>query len=250
MAVATTRFSTPMFSAQAPRIACAGPAPNAAEAVFAGAKALLSSREAHQMSVSDLERELYRRHQELVRKLLQEHRGQRSPSETAGPADGAGASGVGASDVGCSEQREHERHPETPSRTVHVPRPGCALRGLDGLHLLHAALHLPPARDGVEVRRRTTIATALRAPPHTPPQFTALDISHVGGLVRAAMRCAAPVRRRGPRKAPVGIRPVENPRGVRDGPRGRLPRPVRRAPHGCSAGRPAGPRQGRPRPGR
>ncbi len=41
---------------------------------------------------------------------------------------------------------------------------------------------------------------------------------------------------------------VPDPRGVRDGPRGRFPRPVRRTPRGCPAGRPAGPRQGRPRP--
>ena len=41
---------------------------------------------------------------------------------------------------------------------------------------------------------------------------------------------------------------VRDPRGVRDGPRGRFPRPVRRTPRGCPAGRPAGPRQGRPRP--
>lgn len=199
MAVATTRFSTPMLSAQAPRSARPGPVPCAAEAVFAGAKALLSSGEARQMSISDLERELHRRHQELVRKLLQEHRGQRSPRKTAGPVNGDGIfvcsgrpypagraadeqSHTGASGVGCPERREYERHSasKTPCRTLHVPRPGYAPRGHD------AALHLPPARYGVEVRRRTTIATPLRAPPRTPLQFTALDISHAGGLVRAA----------------------------------------------------------------
>lgn len=199
MAVATTQFSTSVFSAQGP-----GPAPCAAEAVFAGAKALLSSREARQMSVSDLERELHRRHQELVRELLQEHRDQRSPRETAGPVDGAGASGVG-----CSGRREDDRHPKTPSRTVHVPRPGCAPRGDGGLHLLDAAGHLPRAHYGVEVRRRMTIATASRAPPRTPLQFTALDISHAGRLVPGALRRAPPVRRRVHRKGPVGIRPVD-----------------------------------------
>ena len=41
---------------------------------------------------------------------------------------------------------------------------------------------------------------------------------------------------------------VPDPRGVHDGPRGRLPRPVRRAPRARPAGRLAGPREGRPRP--
>ena len=53
------------------------------------ARAFLSSREARQMSVSDIERELHRRRQELVRKLLKEHRDQRSPREAAGPVEGA-----------------------------------------------------------------------------------------------------------------------------------------------------------------
>ena len=63
--------------------------PFAAEAAFAEAKAFLCSREARQMSESDLERELHRRGQELVHKLLQGHLEQRSPSEAAGPVEGA-----------------------------------------------------------------------------------------------------------------------------------------------------------------
>ena len=59
----------------------------AADAVFADAKAFLSSSEARQMSESELERELHRRRQDLVRKLLQGHRDQRSPKEAAGPAE-------------------------------------------------------------------------------------------------------------------------------------------------------------------
>ena len=65
------------------------PAPYAAaEAAFAEAKAYLSSREAQQMSESNLERELQRRGQELMRKLLQGHLEQRSPGEAAGPGHG------------------------------------------------------------------------------------------------------------------------------------------------------------------
>lgn len=48
----------------------------AAAWAFAQTKAYLSSREALQMSESDLERELHRRGQELMRKLLQGHRTQ------------------------------------------------------------------------------------------------------------------------------------------------------------------------------
>ena len=61
----------------------------AAAAAFAEAKAFLCSREARQMSESDLERELHRRGQELVHKLLQGHLEQRSPREAAGPVEGA-----------------------------------------------------------------------------------------------------------------------------------------------------------------
>ena len=60
-----------------------------AEAAFAETKAYLSSREALQMSESDLERELHRRGQALMRKLLQGHLDQRSPGEAAGPVEGA-----------------------------------------------------------------------------------------------------------------------------------------------------------------
>ena len=61
----------------------------AAEAAFAEAKAFLCSAEAQQMSESDLERELHRRGQELMRKHLQGHLDQRRPRKAAGPIEGA-----------------------------------------------------------------------------------------------------------------------------------------------------------------
>ena len=88
-----------------------------AEAVFADAKAYLSSREAQQMSESELERELHRRGQELMRRLLQGHLDQRTPGEAAGPVEGA-------DDVERSQRRLQERHPETTFGTVQVARPG------------------------------------------------------------------------------------------------------------------------------
>ena len=102
------------------RSAASVPAPYAAaDAVYADAKAYLSSREAQQMSESDLERELNRRGQELMRKLLQGHLDQRSPGEAAGPVEGADG-------VERSERRLHDRQLETTFGTVTVERLGYA----------------------------------------------------------------------------------------------------------------------------
>ena len=87
----TTGFQGRTFEAPrtgVPRIGLPSRAPcAAADAVFAYDKAFLSSSEARQMSESELERELHRRRQDLVRKLVQVHRDQRSPKEAAGPAE-------------------------------------------------------------------------------------------------------------------------------------------------------------------
>ena len=142
----TTGFQGRTFDVPRTCVPCIDPprrAPcAAADAVFADAKAFLSSSEARQMSESELERELHRRGQELVRKLLQGHRDQRSPKEAAGPAEGKGTSGVE-----CSEPREHESHAETASGTMQVVGLGCARRGHDGLHRLDAALNLGISED-------------------------------------------------------------------------------------------------------
>ena len=133
------------------------PAPYAsADALFADAKAYLSSREALQMSESDLERELHRRGQELVRKLLQGHLDQRSPGEAAGPVEGADG-------VERSERRVHDRRLETIFGTVAVERVGYAHPGHDSLHPLDASLNLPPERYSLEVRRRVAEAAASRS---------------------------------------------------------------------------------------
>ncbi|MCY4636556.1 MAG: hypothetical protein OXG04_18970 [Acidobacteria bacterium] len=156
-----------------------------ADAVFADAKAFLSSSEARQMSESELERELHRRGQELVRKLLQEHHDQRSPGETAGPAEDARG-------VECSEPCVHESHTETSSGRMQVVRPGCARR--HGLHPLDAALNLLPERYLFEMRR-VGIATASRAPPRTPWKLQWYStIIHVAG--RCGERCSSPAHRR------------------------------------------------------
>ena len=188
----TTGFQGRTFDVPRTCVPCIDPprrAPcAAADAVFADAKAFLSSSEARQMSESELERELHRRGQELVRKLLQGHRDQRSPKEAAGPAEDT-------SGVECSEPREHESPAETASGTMQVVGLGCARRGHDGLHRLDAALNLLPERYLVEMRRRVTIATASRAPPRTPWKPPWYSTSSTWQR-RRGVRCSSPAHRR------------------------------------------------------
>ena len=179
------RFDVPEARTGVPCIDLPSPAPCvAADAVFADAKAFLSSNEARQMSESELERELHRRGQKLVRKLLQGHHDQRSPGQAAGPAEDA-------SGVECSARREHDSHAETTSGTMQVVGLGCARRGHDGLHPLDAALNLLPERSLVDMRRRVTIATASRAPPRTPwkPQWYSTLSTWQR---RCGVRCSSP----------------------------------------------------------
>ena len=200
----TTGFQGRTFDVPRTCVPCIDPprrAPcAAADAVFADAKAFLSSSEARQMSESELERELHRRGQELVRKLLQGHRDQRSPKEAAGPAEDT-------SGVECSEPREHESHAETASGTMQVVGLGCARRGHDGLHRLDAALNLLPERYWVEMRRRVTIATASRAPPRTPWKPPWYSTSSTWQR-RRGVRCSSPAHRRACRhlvRDPMGV---------------------------------------------
>ena len=218
----TTGFQGRTFDVPRTCVPCIDPprrAPcAAADAVFADAKAFLSSSEARQMSESELERELHRRGQELVRKLLQGHPDQRSPKEAAGPAEDT-------SGVECSEPHEHESHAETTSGTMQVVGLGCARRGHDGLHRLDAALNLLPERYLVEMRRRVTIATASRAPPCTPWKPPWYSTSSTWQR-RRGVRCSSPAHRRACRHL------VRDPMGV--------DRPA--VTFGCSCGGPQPPR--------
>ena len=108
------------------------------------------------MRESDLERELNRRGQELMRKLLQGHLDQRSPGAAAGPVEGADG-------VERSERRLHDRQLETTFGTVAVERLGYAHPGHDSLHPLDASLNLPAERYSLEVRRRVAEAAASRS---------------------------------------------------------------------------------------
>ena len=170
-----------------------------ADAVFADAKAFLSSSEARQMSESELERELHRRGQRLVRKLLQEHHDQRSPGETAGPAEDA-------SDAECSEPRVQESHTETTSDARY-----------HGLHPLDAASNPLPERNLFEMRR-VTIATAARAPPRTPWKPPWRSTSSRGGSSKGpSARCARLPVLKPPRAGGV-FDATETPRSAREVP--------------------------------
>ena len=179
------RFDVPEARTGVPRIDLPSPAPCAtADAVFADAKAFLSSNEARQMSESELERELHRRGQKLVRKLLQGHHDQRSPGQAAGPAEDA-------SGVECSARREHDSHAETTSGTMQVVGLGCARRGHDGLHPLGCRAEpaagallgrYAPPRDHRD-RFAGATAYALEA-------TVVLDIIHVAAAMRRAVLVA------------------------------------------------------------
>ena len=108
------------------------------------------------MRESDLERELNRGGQELMRKLLQGHLDQRSPGEAAGPVEGSDG-------VERSERRLHDRQLETTFGTVSVEGLGYAHPGYDSLHPLDASLNPPAERYSLEVRRRVAEAVASRS---------------------------------------------------------------------------------------
>ncbi len=110
------------------------------------------------MSESELERELHRRGQELMRRLLQGHLDQRTPGEAAGPVEGV-------DDVERSQRRLQERHPETTFGTVQVARPG-------------------GSRSSMAPRRSST----ARAPPSTSRWV--IDLIHVADYVCRRCLCS------------------------------------------------------------
>ena len=114
-----------------------GAVADAADAVFADAKAFLQSPEAGRMSQNDLERELDRRRRELVGSLLQACREQRNREQAVGPGD---------TGVDSAERCAHDDG-ESISGRVQVGR-----------------------ADDVQcgIGRRMPVATASRAPPRRP----------------------------------------------------------------------------------
>lgn len=105
------------------------------------------SREADEMTESELERELEERVRELKRQLLQDHLDRRGGGAAIGPVrDRAGHE--------RSEAREHTRKLRTTFGDVEVRRWGYGGEELDSLHPLDGELNLPPELYSLELRRR------------------------------------------------------------------------------------------------
>ena len=126
----------PPIGRSALRGSASGAMADAADGIFAEAKAFLHSPDAGQMSQSDLERELDRRRRELVGSLLQACRDRRNREQAAGPVD----TGIE------SAERCEQGDGESISGRVQVGRPDDMRCGIG---------------------RRMPVATASRAPPRS-----------------------------------------------------------------------------------
>ncbi|MGH9197976.1 MAG: hypothetical protein ACRD1T_19855, partial [Acidimicrobiia bacterium] len=100
------------------------------------------------MSHGELEREIKKQGEELMRKLLQAHLDTRGPGEAAGPVKGS--DGI----VREQDRHLHERRLETIFGEVTVTRAAYGAEGTHSLHPLDADLNLPPELYSHEVRRR------------------------------------------------------------------------------------------------
>lgn len=107
----------------------------------------LDSTEGHDMTLSDLERELELEARELIRTMLQEHLDRRAPGDAEGPVRDADG-------IERDRMQYHERNVETVFGTVRVGRTGYGTEGTESLHPLDAALNLPEELYSLGVRRR------------------------------------------------------------------------------------------------
>jgi len=120
---------------------------------YAAITEFLSSKEAWQGEHSELERELEGKGRELLRKLLQAHLQLRQPGQVVEAVRDAAGTPLEPTAV-------HERGGESISGTVEVARTGYGAAGTASVHPLDGALHLPPEKYSLEVRRRVAIEAA------------------------------------------------------------------------------------------
>jgi hypothetical protein len=147
---------------------------------FAGARELFSKTESYLMSKdarnlthSELERELEKRGQELMRSLLQAHLDVRGPGEAVGPVEDSDG-------VAREQKRLHERGLETIFGEVRVQRLGYGAEGVDSLHPLDADLNLPPELYSHEVRHRVAEEVANGSFAATVKKLSDHTGAHVG----------------------------------------------------------------------
>jgi hypothetical protein len=130
-----------------------GGSPAAYDQAYAAITGFLSSKEACQVNHSELERELEGMGRELLRKLLQAHLDMRQPGQAVEAVrDSEGTS--------LEPTAIHERSVESIFGTVEVARTGYRAEGTASVHPLDGALHLPPEKYSLEVRRRAAIEAA------------------------------------------------------------------------------------------
>ncbi len=105
------------------------------------------------MKHSELERQLDGMGRELMRKLLQAHLDLRQPGKAVAPVRDAAGTPLTPTPV-------QGRSLESIFGTVEVARTGYGAAGTSSLHPLDGALHLPPEKYSLEVRRRVAIEAA------------------------------------------------------------------------------------------
>jgi len=128
----------------------------AAAAHFGGMVDYLKSREAGELTESELERTLEQQIRELARQLIQAHLKTREPGEALGVVRGADG-------VERERARIHERGVKTIFGKVELSRLGYAAEGAPSLHPLDASLNLPAELHSLEVRRRAAEQAATQS---------------------------------------------------------------------------------------
>ena len=118
--------------------------------------AQLQSREAQQMSHTELEILLEREGRELLRLMYQAHLDERAPGTVSTRV-------VNADGDELTHRRTQSRLLETKFGLVTVTRSGYGGVGLSSLHPLDAALNLPPERYSHQVRRDVAEAAAQQS---------------------------------------------------------------------------------------
>ncbi len=145
----------------------------ASRELFSAMESYLMSKDARNLTHSELERELEKRGLELMRSLLQAHLDVRGPGEAMGPVEGSDG-------VAREQERLHERGLETIFGEVQVRRVGYGAEGVDSLHPLDADLNLPPELYSHEVRRRVAEEVAQGSFAATVKQLHNHTGAHVG----------------------------------------------------------------------
>lgn len=107
----------------------------------------LESKEAWEMTHSDLEQDLEKKGQDLLRALLQEHLDARSSGQSVEPV-------IGSDGIDRPRMRVQDCHLETVFGTVTVHRVGYGQEGTESLHPLDAELNLPVELYSLELGRR------------------------------------------------------------------------------------------------